>query len=145
MDNINRLTLADEHLLTSIPKEFGLGQVLEGRSATLLSNQSNIWIAAIENEQIIGLLIGYEIALLYKSEVLLYSIDTLEMHRRKGIGRKMVQLLCDVCSSLGIANIWIPTNESSLAAMAFYHALGATRKANDDVIFNLEVKSVRAP
>lgn len=140
---IRLLGVNDEQLLIAIPEEFGLGQVLEGRAAILLSNPSNIWIAAIEDGHVIGLLIGYEVPLLYKSEVLLYSIDTIERYRRRGLGRSMVQLLCDVCISRGISSIWIPTNESNSGAMAFYRALGATRKANDHVIWDLEVNTKR--
>lgn len=136
---IRLLSVADEPLLATVPQEFGLGRVPEGRAALLLSNPANLWIAAVEDGQVVGLLIGHEIPLLDKTEMLLFSIDTKEGYRRRGIGRDMVHLMREVCVSRGISSIWIPTNERNAGAMAFYRALGATRKANDDVIWELEV------
>jgi ribosomal protein S18 acetylase RimI-like enzyme len=136
---IRLLSVTDEPLLAAVPQEFGVGRVPEGRAARLLSNPANLWIAAVEDGQVVGLLIGYEIPLLDKTEMLLFSIDTKAGYRRRGIGRGMVDLMREVCAARGIVSIWIPTNEGNSGAMAFYRSLGATRKANDNVVWELEV------
>jgi len=63
--------------------------------------------------------------------LLVYSTDVAEAHRRRGLGRAMM----DELRRLKPGSMWLVTNEANEAAMRLYESAGGDRPQPDDVVF----------
>jgi GNAT superfamily N-acetyltransferase len=63
--------------------------------------------------------------------VFLYEIGVVEQHRRKGIGRALIEHLIATAKADGCWKMSVPTNRSNKAAMALYRSAGGEEGAAD--------------
>ena len=59
------------------------------------------------------------------TELFLYELSVGEDHRRRGIGRALVEALAGLGRELGCHGMWVGTEADNAAALATYRAAGA--------------------
>jgi len=83
-------------------------------------------IVALENNRLIGGLTAYEMKMFKRetTEMFLYEIEVAETHRRKGIGKALIESLKQICVEKGIVEMFVGTERDNLAAQKLYAATG---------------------
>ena len=101
-----------------------------------LWDRRNVMVGAFEEGEPAGLVYGHHLPRpdATGDMLLLYSIDVAEPHRRRGLGRRLVDAFRE---HAGPGGTWLVTNESSEAAMELYRSCGAVRPHRDDVMLRL--------
>jgi GNAT superfamily N-acetyltransferase len=70
------------------------------------------------------------------SQFLLYEVDVLESHRRKGVGRRLVETAKAMAKDRGCGSMWVLTDsEENVAAHALYRSCGAQTKTESDRMY----------
>lgn len=70
-----------------------------------------------------------------RAELLLYSLDVAGSHRRRGIGRALVQAFVDRARSLGFDEVWVLTEPGNEAANATYRSVGPPSERHESVMY----------
>ena len=110
--------------------------IAEAWCQSFLREERNILIAALSDAKPVGFTIAY---LLDRAEhsspmLLLYEIEVAETHRRRGIGRAMVERLKGVAQEHGAYKMWVLTDRANRAARALYRSCGGTEAGNNLLI-----------
>ena len=94
-----------------------------------LLRRADFWaIAAIEGNVVVGGATAHTLPMtrFQGSELFLYDIAVLADHRRRGIGRRLVQHLRDAAAAEGIGVVFVPAENEDDHAIDFYRALGGS-------------------
>jgi GNAT superfamily N-acetyltransferase len=129
------LKSGDEALLIGAAEALGDEPPTPARARELLADPCFVAVTVLVGEAPVGLTYGHVLPQLTRTALLIYSVDTAESHRRKGVARAMVEELRSLCMVRGYYEMWVPTSASNEPAMALYAACGGVRDAMDDVIF----------
>lgn len=86
-------------------------------------------VVALDGDAPVGLAYGYELPRVKTtgSHLLLYEIDVLPAHRRRGAGRAMLEALLRVVEERGLGGMWLLTDDGHAPAVALYEATGGER------------------
>jgi aminoglycoside 3-N-acetyltransferase I len=106
----------------------------------LLSSDDFHVVAAMEDESLVGGLTAYELTK-YKreaKEMFLYEIGVEETHRRKGIGRGLIECLKKICAEKEIPVIFVATEMDNESAKYLYQATGGQFEATAIYTFQLD-------
>jgi aminoglycoside 3-N-acetyltransferase I len=105
-----------------------------------LASATNLLLAAFVGDEPIGQLLAYELIRRHGDGkmMFIYEIGVHDDHRRNGVGRLLLAKLKEICRQRGITRAFVITNERNQAAMSFYRALGATRDAGDEAVFDFD-------
>ena len=68
------------------------------------------------------------------AEMFLYELGVAESHRRRGVGRALIQRLANIARAAGCYGMWVATEAENIAALAAYEAAGAKREDEPAVI-----------
>jgi ribosomal protein S18 acetylase RimI-like enzyme len=68
------------------------------------------------------------------TEMFLYELGVVESHRRRGVGRALVERLAAIARSRGCYGMWVATDDANVAALATYEGTGAKRDDEPAVI-----------
>ena len=91
------------------------------------SRRGHHLIGAFDGEDLIGFVSGIEVAHPDKPvEMLLYELGVDESHRRRGIGRALVEALASHAVDQGCSIMWVPLDAGDDIAHATYRSAGAT-------------------
>ena len=145
--DILRLTSGNENLaITAILK---LKIELEGKKCRpsidhigkYLRNPNNYLILAQINEVPVGFLSAYRFPRIDcdKYMIYLYEIEVVKFQRRKGIGKKMIQLLIDLVKQEDLMEIWVGTQHDNIPAQRLFESTGAIidGKHNFEYVYEL--------
>ena len=67
--------------------------------------------------------------------VCLYEVGVSASHRRRGVGRAMIDELKRICREAAVMKIWVIASRSNEAAMRLYAGTGGREAGADDVVF----------
>lgn len=92
--------------------------------ALLLTDYNSISLTARENGEIVGFIVGmvYLDGKAVNGHIL--TIDVLLSHRRKGIGRMLLQEMEGIFAQKGVQACLLEVRDGNVAAMSLYHKLG---------------------
>lgn len=101
-----------------------------------LARAENILIVADEDGLPVGFLLAYALDRVDRDRrmVCLYEIGVAETHRRRGVGRALVEEVKAHCRRGNVMKAWVVTSRSNRAAIRLYESTGA-RAGADDVVF----------
>lgn len=90
-------------------------------------------IVAAEDGEPIGFAVAYLLDRINENHrmALFYEIEVAEAHRRRGVGRAMIETLKSMCGAEGVAKMWVQTSPSNEAAVALYPSTGARAAGSD--------------
>ena len=103
-----------------------------------LSRSENVLIVAFDGDMPVGYLIAYLLDRVDRDQQMMffYEIGVAEIHRRQGIGKRMIAELKAICRTKNVMKMWVPTGRSNLAATRLYASTGAVPlAAGDDVTY----------
>ena len=97
-------------------------------------DERNKMFVAIENEDVIGMLYGYELERFDRTakQLFLYSIDVAQGNRRKGVGKRLVDAFLEPLKDNLYESAFVLTNEHNIAAMRLYASTGAKQITSMD-------------
>jgi GNAT superfamily N-acetyltransferase len=100
----------------------------EERTAKFLSSEGHHLLVAVDDEdKPIGFVSGVETTHPDKgTEMFLYELSVHPEHRNRGVGRSLVEALADLARDRDCYGMWVATESDNVAALATYHAAGAT-------------------
>ncbi len=98
-----------------------------------LADDRHYFVVAYAGEEPVGYVFGYRLARFdgRRPQVLLFEIGVVEQHRRKGIGRALIENLKMTAKADGCGRMTVPTSRSNEAAMALYRSAGGEEGADD--------------
>lgn len=112
-----------------------------------LANPRNHLVVAFCDGQIAGFALGYETDRVDRdqTQMCLYEVDVRQDHRRKGVGRAVVNELKRICKANNCVNMWVITDESNEPAKRLYSSTGGVRTDPGDpsVVFTYHEASLR--
>lgn len=113
---IRRLGPGDEHVIRALAED-------EAQTA-LLADDRTVFVAAFDGEAPVGFAFGYVLPRRHGRPRMffVYELDVDERHRRRGIGRRLMEELL-----FGQEEAFVLTDAGNEAAMALYASLGGTR------------------
>jgi ribosomal protein S18 acetylase RimI-like enzyme len=104
-------------------------------TARFLSESGHHLLIAYDGELPIGFVSGIETVHPDKgAEMFLYELGVAEPHRRRGVGRSLVERLAKIARDLGCYGMWVATDDANPAALATYEGTGAKRDDKPAVI-----------
>ncbi len=107
----------------------------------LLDDPHAILLVAVDDEEEVGFVLAYDLPRRHGNlrQLFVYEVDVLASHRRRGIGRLLLEQLAE----LGIREAFVLTEPDNEAANRLYERVGGTRSdvAMWDFEFGEERKS----
>lgn len=94
-------------------------------------------VVALEDGKLIGGLTAYEMQMFKRetTEMFLYEIEVAETHRRRGVGKSLIEFLKKICAEKGIVEMFVGTEKENLPARKLYAGSGGAAD-EDSVWFN---------
>lgn len=95
-------------------------------------------VAAYEGDERVGYAFVHELPRLTRGQAmfLVYDVEVVETHRRRGIGRALLDRIAELARERGIAEGFVLTEPDNDAANALYAAAGGVR--SDVVMWDFE-------
>jgi ribosomal protein S18 acetylase RimI-like enzyme len=75
--------------------------------------------------------------------VYLYEIENVADHRRKGLGRRMIDLLKEECRESDVEDIWVGTENDNIAAIRLYESTGGALTSPDNCEYTYWLKQIK--
>ncbi|MES2521753.1 MAG: GNAT family N-acetyltransferase [Gemmatimonadota bacterium] len=93
---------------------------------TLLGRTSFWAVAALSGNDVVGGLTAHELPMTRAEthELFIYDVAVHAEHRRQGIGRQLLRVLCAEAGIAGIENVFVPVENEDEEALEFYRATG---------------------
>ncbi len=123
--NIILLKPGDEALLRRAENIFYPDAVTQERAAMLLREPTFVMVVALnENDDVLGRIYGHVLHRFESTDLLLYEVDVVGAHQRKGAGRAMIEFLKDLSHARGWHEMWVLTDLDNAAGNGVYRASG---------------------
>lgn len=102
-----------------------------------LANPDNALFLAFVDDIPVGLLIAYRLQRFdaLRSGVLLYGIGVEPEFQRRGLGRALIEACKDWARLVGAHEVWVLTEQSNPAAVAFYQSTGGVEESPETRLF----------
>lgn len=112
-----------------------------GHLETLLTDDRAYLFAAILDNHVIGFALAYRFPSLYASDYLayLYDIEVLEMYRRKGAGRLLIETLLSHLKADGVTELWLGTAIDNVEGQALFSSTGGIKSGETFNDFTFEL------
>ncbi|MGB0521635.1 MAG: GNAT family N-acetyltransferase [Flammeovirgaceae bacterium] len=106
-----------------------------------LKDNRNVLLVAYTEGQACGMLYAYMLTSPHKPhpEMFLYSVDTFEPFRKRGVAVQLIEQLKRVAKEHGCVEMFVMTNNNNKAAMGLYEKTGGVVGNYDDILFVYEL------
>lgn len=114
----------DEDLLCRAEAAFNPEPTRE-RAAALLREPTYVMVVALTDEgEVMSRIYGHVLHRAETTDFLLYEVDTVDEHKRKGAARAIVARLRDLGRERGWAEMWVLTEVGNDEGNPFYESVG---------------------
>jgi ribosomal protein S18 acetylase RimI-like enzyme len=139
MTVIRRLTREDGLWMQQIVEKFKLMNADIERIDAFLGSDLDYVIACIEDNEVIGFLLAYELQRFDKNNMMyVHEVDVMPEYRRRGIGRRMIEEVTRICEQRGVYKMFLITNKSNVPASRLYEATGGKTIDDDSIVYCYE-------
>jgi ribosomal protein S18 acetylase RimI-like enzyme len=144
---IRRLQPGDEQFALQVVRDLMPEAERDGREPSLahlqgcLAQDSNYLIAASAGGLPAGFLTAYRMPAICcdTSMVYIFEIEVALSHRRQGIGKRMVNLLKELCQDSEVEDMWVGTENDNIAAKRLYESTGGVCSYPDNCEYTYQV------
>jgi GNAT superfamily N-acetyltransferase len=70
-----------------------------------------------------------------QTDLLLYEVDVLETHHRKGVGKAMLEFVKRLCHDRGYREAWVLTEGENTAACRLYESAGGVEENSPTIMY----------
>ena len=106
------------------------------QTIAFLASAAHRIVVAQDGARVIGLATG--VVMLHPDKEPSLFVNEVGVHddyRRRGIGRRLVEKLFDLCRAEGVTGAWLATEDDNVAARALYRSMGA-RETGGIVVYD---------
>jgi GNAT superfamily N-acetyltransferase len=129
---IRRLVPGDEALLRQLCERYKDRVPSEDDGRRLLEDTSVHVFAAVDDGEVVGFSYCHVLRRVDgATSVFLYELEVAEGHRRRGLGRALVDAARQVAEDVGAVRMWVQTDDDNVAAQRTYESAGASRAGAD--------------
>ena len=115
----------DEELLRRAEAVFNPNAPSSSRSCMLLNESSYVMVVALgDDDEVMGRIYGNVLHRFEATDLLLYEVDVVEAHQRKGVGSAMLDFLSNLSAERGYGEMWVLTDLDNEAGNALYKSAG---------------------
>jgi len=141
---VRRLRAGDEHAAGRVVEDlkFRMDEVVgvsvdPAYMRAFLADDRHYFVVAYVGEVPVGYVFGYRLSRFDGKPpmVFVYEVAVVEEHRRRGIGRALIEEVKRLAHEDGCRKMLVPTNTSNGAAMALYRSAGGEQGAADATAF----------
>lgn len=133
---IVRLQAGDEHVVLAGAELFDHPPTKAGAAKFLSGADHHLLVALADGPSPIGFVSGVETTHPDKgTEMFLYELSVHPDHRKRGVGRALVESLAELARDNGCYGMWVGTERDNEAALATYRSAGAD-EPEDCVVFS---------
>ena len=134
--SIRRLVPSDENVVRQLATYEGSGD-----PGGLLADVRTLMLVAFDGELPVGFVLAHELPRRHgdRSKLFVYEVDVAESHRRRGIGKALLERLGELASERGIRIGFVLTDEDNVPANALYRSAGARTRAVVECEFSYAV------
>lgn len=102
---------------------------------TLLDDNRSYLFAAIDGNSVLGYALAYRFPSLYSSDYLayLYDIEVSATHRRKGIGKLLIEKILEHLRLDNVKELWLGTGIDNSEGQGLFSSTGAIKS---EEVFN---------
>lgn len=138
---IKRLTSSDLSLVENLLHSQNKSDPKLENIAAFLENEFNYFMAYVEEGEIIGFALAYTLQRYdgQNSMMYLHEIGVNEDSRRKGIGKKLLKALKNICTENDFMKLFLITNKSNRPAVRLYESLDGETDSDDDVVYTIKM------
>lgn len=113
------------------------------RAEEFLADPRHHLVVAINNDQVVGFVsaLHYVHPDKHCPELWINEVGVAEKYRRQGLGKRLMNAVFEVASSLGCAEAWVLTERENIAAMNLYSAVGNGVTQSDCVMFAFSLET----
>lgn len=134
--HISLLKSGDEALLIEAVKLLNDFDLSIQRAGELLADPSFFLIAALtDTGEIMGRIYGHLIPRFEQTDLLLYEVDVLEKHHRKGVGKAMMEFVKKFANERGYCEMWVLTEGDNKPARALYESVGGIEEGSPTIMY----------
>ena len=134
-----RLYKEDKELLLNL-NAHNLNDDRRNRIIDFIDDSDNYFLAALDNNHVIGFLLAYKLKRYdgLRSMLYVHEVDVKESYRRQGVATKLFDEIKRISKNEELMKIFLITNESNIAAMNLYAVEGGIRNEADEVVFEFK-------
>lgn len=134
---IRRLNGDDVEKVIDMVEKFRSVITTKKKIIEFLSNNKNYIVACLDNEKIVGFVLGYELQRYDNQNNMIYihEVNVLSEYRRQGIGKKMMNELKKLCKNNYLSKMFLITRKTNLSAVNLYKATEGKSDNDDDIVF----------
>jgi GNAT superfamily N-acetyltransferase len=138
---IRLLELGDEPVLIEATRLVNEVEITDAKAAALLADPSYLFVVALTDDgSVMGRIYANVLHRHESTDLLLYEVDTLEAHRRKGAARAMIDFLGELSRLRGYGEMWVLTEEDNAGARALYKGAGGVEEGSPAVMYVFQTR-----
>ncbi len=110
-------------------------------TSRFLTDPNHHLLIAYDDGVPVGFVSGVEVTHPDKgTEMFLYELGVTADHRRRGVGRNLVERLAGIASDRDCYGMWVLTDAANTAALATYERAGANREGDPQVMLSWQFR-----
>lgn len=122
------VTERETHHLERIDAEVFDGPIRPESLAAFIADPRHLLVIAVDAERTVGMATGVEIFQPDKApQLFINELGVAPAYRRRGIGRRLLAMLCEAAKARGCASAWVGTEPDNDAANPLYRSLAGDR------------------
>jgi aminoglycoside 6'-N-acetyltransferase I len=109
-------------------------------SAEFFSDDRHHLVVAVDDDVVVGMASGVHYVHPDKPpQLFINEVGVASSHRRRGIGRHLVDKLVRHAAELGCTEAWVLTDRDNVAACRLYESAGATTPPDDSIMYTFPI------
>lgn len=135
------LSSADGHLLATAAPDLFDDPLDARRTREFLDDPRHHLIVGLDGSTIVGFVsaVHYVHPDKPSPELWINEVSVAPDHRRRGVGRAMMERTLSLAAALGCSSVWVLTDRDNPAAMRLYAGSGGVEAPKPQVMFEFDV------
>ncbi len=127
LERVRRLSPADETRLIELALRFKSATIDAKQATRFLANPANIVVVAQRDGQLAGFALCFLLDRIDrpKRQMFVYEVDVAPEHRRKGVGRELMEWVRDFVAKEQLMEAFVVGDAGNAPAAGLYQATGA--------------------